>query len=81
VNFSPWDRVQAFGPVTGVTTGVGVALSDFGYQTTEVVDSQGVRISPGLSCWEKQRARSLDQSIGELISKSYRYGQSLVSTH
>jgi hypothetical protein len=25
LNFSPWDSIQAFGPVTGFTTGVDVA--------------------------------------------------------
>lgn len=50
-----------------------LVLSDFGYQTIEIVESQGVRVSPGLSCWEKKRAGSLGQPKGELISKSYRY--------
>ena len=27
MNFSPWDCIQAFEPVTRVTTGVGVAVS------------------------------------------------------
>lgn len=57
----------------------------FGYQTTETADSQGIRMSPGLSCWEKKRAQSLVSAQGEdslqEIPCNYRCGQNLEGTH
>ena len=78
MNFSPWDCIQAFGPVTRVTTGVGVAYPESVYGVLlcfhafpDIIYSMCQAIVFKLVCPEKVLAK--DCCINLLYTYTYLY--------